>query len=286
MSSWSLRGTPGSDEIARLDPEADHQRIAYLLGCQVFAWDGERSLELALLRTYAVPEISRVLVATGELVERTRKRYDDTELIMAEMLEHGYDSRRGRAALRRMNQMHGRHEIDDADLLFVLSTFVLDPMRWVERYGPRPHTAAERQALFRYYREIGRRMGIRTLPDTLAELEAFSLAYERDRFAFDEANRTLWRATSEMFLEMHLPELLVPLGRPVLRALLADVDPRLPALFGFELPAGWQRALVRLLLRARGRVARLLGERRTPVSFTRRPRPTYPHGYEVEQLGT
>lgn len=282
----TLRGTPASDEIRRLDPERDHQRIVYLLGCQVFWWDDERALELALLRTYAVPEISRVLVSTGELVTRTRKRYDDTELLMSTLVEHGYDSVPGRAALRRINQMHGRHDLAHEDLRYVLSTFVLDPIRWVARYGARPLTTAEQWATFRFYMEVGRRMGIRDLPATLDELERFSRAYEADRFAYDDANRALWEATSRMFLELWLPPRVAPLARPVLEAVVADVDPRLPGMFGFAAPPRRLVAAVRTALRARGRLLAGLGERRTPVSFTTRPRPTYPHGYRIEDLGT
>ena len=286
MRSRSLRGTPASDEIALLDPERDHQRITFLLGCQVFAWDNERALELALLRTYAVPSISRVLVGTGELVERTRKRYDDTELIMSEIVEHGYDSARGRAALRRMNQMHGRHPIDPAELRYVLSTFVLEPIRWTARFAARPMTPAEQEATFRFYSEVGRRMGIGGLPDTLAGLTAMSLAYEREHFAPDPANRALWEATSTMLLRAYLPAVLVAPARPVLRALVAEIDDRLPPLFGFVPPGHGLRRAVTAGLRLRGRAVARWGERRIPYSFTRRRRPTYPDGYRIEELGT
>ena len=83
----------------------------------------------ALFRTYAVPSISGLLAETGEFERRPRKRYDDTELILAEMLENGLDSPRGRAALARMNAMHGRFPIANEDMLYVLSTFIFEPIR-------------------------------------------------------------------------------------------------------------------------------------------------------------
>ena len=43
---------------------------------------------------------------TGELTERPQKRYDDTDLILSTICESGYDSREGRAALRRMTRIH------------------------------------------------------------------------------------------------------------------------------------------------------------------------------------
>ncbi|MFN6068626.1 MAG: DUF2236 domain-containing protein, partial [Pseudanabaena sp.] len=93
---------PITERIAQLDPQHDCQEIVFLLTYQVFPWDIERALEFALFRTYAIPAISRLLAKTGELIKRPRKRYDDTELIMSEIVEHGYDSDRGQRALRRM----------------------------------------------------------------------------------------------------------------------------------------------------------------------------------------
>jgi len=92
MSRWAR-------EIAALDAEADCGRIVYLLGAREFAWDIERALEFALFRTHAVPSISGLLAKTGEFEARTRKRYDDTELILSEITENGLDSDRGQAAL-------------------------------------------------------------------------------------------------------------------------------------------------------------------------------------------
>lgn len=44
-------------------------------------WDGQRALEIALLRTFAVPGIGGLLATTGEFTQRTQRRYDDTALL-------------------------------------------------------------------------------------------------------------------------------------------------------------------------------------------------------------
>src|SRR6478609_6813251 len=97
------------EEIRRLDPVKDHQRISFIDAFYEFPWDTTRSLEFALLRTFAVPRSARLLAGTHEFTERTQRRYDDTTLILSEVLENGYDSERGRAALRRMNRQHGHY---------------------------------------------------------------------------------------------------------------------------------------------------------------------------------
>jgi hypothetical protein len=58
--------------IERLDPVADHEEIYRISAGHEFPWDYQRSLELALFRTYCVPSISRLLAATGEF--RTGRR--------------------------------------------------------------------------------------------------------------------------------------------------------------------------------------------------------------------
>ncbi len=66
-------------EMEALDPVRDHQRIVHLLACYEFPWDMTRSLELALLRTFCSPAVSRLLDQTKEFVGRPQKRYDDTD---------------------------------------------------------------------------------------------------------------------------------------------------------------------------------------------------------------
>src|SRR5918997_268264 len=164
-------------EILRLDPERDHRRIAFLSISYDFPWDTTRALEFALFRTYCVPRMTQILVSTGEFTHRPQKRYDDTVLILSEMLEHGYDSERGRAALRQMNRMHHRYAIPNDEFLYVLSTFVFEPIRWNARFGWRPLVEQEKLAAFYYWREIGHRMNIKAIPDDIVELERYNVEF-------------------------------------------------------------------------------------------------------------
>ncbi len=139
---------PFSHRITKLDPIDEHKEIVRILGSHCFPWDVEKALEFALYRTFAVPSISLLLSKTGEFKNRTRKRYDDTELIMAEILENGYDSERAKRAIKRMNEMHHRFKIANDDYLYVLSTFVFEPIYWIEKYGWRKPALNEKLAIF------------------------------------------------------------------------------------------------------------------------------------------
>ena len=76
-------------EIKKLDPLRDHQRIVFLSTCYDFPFDTTRALEFALYRTFCVPRISALLDRTGEFQNRAQKRYDDTDLLVSELLEWG-----------------------------------------------------------------------------------------------------------------------------------------------------------------------------------------------------
>lgn len=271
------------NEIKQLDPVRDHERIAYLDSCYEFPWDTTRALEFALFRTFAVAKGSPLLESTGEFTQRPQKRYDDTVLILSEILEHGYNSERGRAALRRMNQMHGRYPIPNDEFLYVLSTFIYEPIRWNARFGWRPLVEQEKLASYYYWREIGRRMNIKNIPGSYQEYEQFNIEFERSHFGYARSNHNIAVSTRNMFLGWYLPKLIAHFGAP---AVYAMMDDPLCEAVGFPKPSQGMRRLVEGSLKARGRFIRLLPPRKRPRLLTQIKTRTYPKGYQIEQLGT
>jgi hypothetical protein len=270
------------DYIVTLDPVRDHQQICFLSTCYDFPWDYTRSLELALFRTFGIAKGTPLLSQTGEFVRRTRKRYDDTVIILSEILEHGYDSERGRAALRRMNQQHGRYPIPNDEYLYTLSTFIFEPIRWIDRFGWRPYTHHERIATFTYWIEIGKRMNIKELPATIEAFEQLNIAYERENFRYAPTNAQIANATRDLLLGMYLPHWLWPVGKPFVAAL---IDPPLLQAVGFPDAPAWLRPLVANGLKLKGRIQRMLPARQQPYRFTHLRYPTYPNGYKIDELG-
>lgn len=270
--------------IAELDPVTDHQEIYKIsAGCE-FPFDYQRALEFALFRTYCVPSVSALLAATGEFEKRPQQRYDDTALLMTEIAEHGYDSERGKQALRVINRAHGRYVISNDDMLYVLSTFVYDPVDWIDRFGWRPLHPHERDAAFHYFLAVGKRMGIKDIPPTFAEFRRFKDEYEREHFRYSDTNHAVGRYTMDLFCSW-FPKPLRPAVGLGVRALLDE--PMLTA-FGFRAAPAWVGAAARGGLKARSAVVRLLPERRIS-KLTQDPKsrtyPNYPHGYTPEDLG-
>jgi hypothetical protein len=268
-------------EIRRLDPVADHSRIVYLNTCFEFPWDTTRSLELALFRTFAVPSVADVLDSSGEFARAAQKRYDDTDLILSTIVEAGYDSAEGKRAIRQMNRIHGRFEISNEDFLYVLSSFVFEPIRWNARFGWRPLIEAEKLATFEFWREVGRRMAIKEIPESYAELERYNEDYEQRHFRRTEESERVGRATRDMFLAW-FPGLPKRFGAQAIYALMDE--PLLDA-FGFPRPPTALRVAVESALHARGRIAALLPARRRPRLRTRRRTRTYERDWQLETLG-
>jgi hypothetical protein len=269
------------EEILRLYPERDHQRISYLSTCYDFPWDTTRALEIALFRTYCVPRMTRILVSTGEFTQRAQKRYDDTVLILAELLENGYDSERGRAAMRIMNRLHGLYPIDNEDFLYTLSTFIFEPLRWNARFGWRPLSEHEKLATYFYWREVRRRMNIKDIPPDLEAFERFNLAYEREQFQYGESNRHIADRTLAVFLSWY-PRAVSPLVAGVIYAML---DEPVRAAHDWPKVAPWTRRLVEGGLHARATALRYLPRRRQPHLLTEVRHRTYRNGYNLAELG-
>jgi ER-bound oxygenase mpaB/B'/Rubber oxygenase, catalytic domain len=187
--------------------------------------------------------------------------------------------------VRRMNQMHGAYDISNADKLYVLCAFVVMPIRWIDKYGWRRLTAAERTASANYYRELGRHMGIKDIPVTDQQFAAFLDSYEREHFGFHEGALAVSEATLRLMATF-------PLNRLAPRAVMdrfakALMDDPLLDAFRYRRPARWERGLATGALRLRALTVRFLPPRKEPLYARQLPNiRSYPRGYDVAQLGT
>ncbi len=268
-------------QIQQLEPERDNMKIMYLSFGYEFSWDSIRSLEIALYRTYCVPSISSLLDRTGEFHQRTQKRYDDTSILVAEMCEWGYYEGRGKEALDRMNWAHSHYKISNDDYLFVLSTFTYEPIRWIEKFGWRKLCDVEKKGYYYFWREVGKRMGIKDIPPSYEEFEKFNLEYEGTKFVYADTNHRVGSYTRDLFASW-FPRIFTPMVR---QGIYATLDDRMLESFGFPKPFPGMRALVRGVLKLRGRIVRLLPPRKEPHFFTDDRNRTYPQGYKIAKLG-
>ncbi|VDB95857.1 unnamed protein product [Peniophora sp. CBMAI 1063] len=171
------------------------------------------SLSFAIVRTYAIPSISRVLCGTKELRSgpTVSKRYLDTAIIAATWgtcpistkeppsefyagsvgTEDASTDPRTFIAVARMNWIHSHYKISNDDYLYTLALFIFEPIKWIRLYGWRPLSDLEIQARYVFYRQIGEMMGIKDIPSTVAELEAWAEDYETREMLPADTNHAL-----------------------------------------------------------------------------------------------
>lgn len=270
-----------AQKIEGLDPQRDAIAICHLLAGYEFPWDITRALEIALLRTFCIPSIAKLLDRTGEFQHHTQKRYDDTGIIVSELFKWGYEHPRGQGFLQRMNAIHGRFPIANSDYLYVLSTFIYEPVRWCDRFGWRPLSTLEKQAIYYFWVAVGERMGITEIPDSYDGFDHYNQTYEQTHFTYAAANQRVADATRAMLLGWF------PVG---LRSL---ADTAIPALLDKPLlnALGWQPApapLTQLLsksLQIRSRLLRKLPPRSLPDFFADQSIRSYPQGYSLSDIG-
>ena len=179
--------------------------------------------------------------------------------------------------------MHGRFAIANGDFLYVLTTFVFEPIRWIERFGWRALTDNEKRAIFNYYRELGRRMDIDEIPADLTAFERYNDEYERDFFRYADTNHQIGAITRDLILSFYVPSFVIPLARPLAHALM---DGPLLRAMGFPSPPAPLCVIIESALKLRGWLVGWLPKRRHPHLLTKVRRPSYPDGYEIEELGT
>jgi ER-bound oxygenase mpaB/B'/Rubber oxygenase, catalytic domain len=268
-------------EIRTLDPydDADRDRIVTLTARHDFPWDFDQGVAIAFLRDYGIPSIARLLDRTKQFEGDGIKRYDDTLIFQEEAVADGVDSPRAKAAVDRLNRIHGHYTIPNDEFQYVLATTIVGPVRWIEKYGWRRLDPVELVALTRFTTRFGELMNLTGLPETYDGYLQLLVDYERDRFELDPANTRVTEATIRIGRQTS-PWYLRPGFR---RVSIALMDEPLRAALGMPPQPRWLVAAVDLGLRGRAKALRFLAPpRRAPYERTH---PTYPHGYEMTQIG-
>lgn len=188
-----------------------------------------KALEFGLFKTYAIPSISKILVKTKQLTEEYSRRYDDTDLIIREFTENEPNSNRHILAIMRLNFLHDRYKISNEDYLYVLSVFIVEPVRWVNQFAYRSVHPYEKKSLFIIWEDIGKKMGIKNIPPSFDAVVTYLDNYEAEYMKYDANNVALASSTTSLFLSK-LPTSLHPLGKCIIECFCS---PQLRDAMGF-----------------------------------------------------
>lgn len=247
------------DEIARLDPTVDFERIAHLNAEVRFGWPpiAAAFYTVTFVRQAAVPSIARILHrgGGGPTITAGRKRNDDTLVLFGELFAHGPRSARGEETVDRIQAIHGPFPITQDDYRYTLCSIIDEPARSAALLGYDAQTWSEHEARFRFWRAVGERMRITDLPDSYEEAIACAAAYERETWAKTAAGVAIADAVIADYVERYLPRPLRSLG---VRGFHALLGPELRRAHGYAEPGRVTQALVVGGLRTYLRVRRVL----------------------------
>jgi hypothetical protein len=205
-----------------------------------FPEDLRAGMVLGFCRTFGVPAIAKVLAGTGKMTGRPAERATATEALMYTLIEHGLDSPAGRRGVKALNRLHEHLPVGDEEFTYVLATFCVAPLRWIDAHGWRATTPDERDAAYTFYAGLARRMRIAGVPGSFFELAAWMDRFEAEHFTVTAEGRVLLRSARSLLTD-RLPRQLAPLVRAGTAALL---DRWLLAAYGLRRPAWPVRAAV------------------------------------------
>lgn len=232
---YSPQGRASFAEMTTSDAQKILKDLTELEFPKVFGF----SIIFALFKTYGIPSISSLLLATGQLrsLETASKRIADTGVIMLEFALNDPTSDRALKAIARMNYLHGPYQksgkITNDDLLYTLSLFALEPSRWVAKYEWRSLSDLELAACGTYWKSMGDAMGIdfsvlqsdkQGWQDGLSWLrtiEEWSVRYEEQHMVPAKSNQQL--ADSHLdILCLNIPRSYLPMCKNAMSVLLGS----------------------------------------------------------------
>ena len=270
-------------QIEGMDPQTQWAEIYGIVTGHEFPWDSQHASEIALVHTFAVPEIAELLARTGEFTQRAEKRFDDTAIVLVEAGNYIGGQTDDPTAIRRLNRMHGAYDIPNDQYLYVLATFPVLARRWIDRYGYRPLTEAEVESMTRYWQRFGELMGLTDIPEDYDAFADYFDTYERERFGYSPGGRAISDATLGLVASWYAAPL-----RPWVRWVgLSMLAPHLRRALRYDDPPAIVSAGVEAALQVRRRILRWMPARRDYVSPLDNLRlRTYPGGYDVAKVGT
>ncbi|KAI8366248.1 hypothetical protein BD560DRAFT_436208 [Blakeslea trispora] len=274
------------------------------------------SLEFALFKPFSTPSVSKLLVSTREFLDHCPRRAEDTELILSEIIdpypriqnelclnanlsEKEIDKQYARreASIERLNELHGKYNISNEDYLYTLVLFVAEPIRWINNWEWRSLDIREVNAIFKVWHEIGTKMNIKEIPNTLDEWYMIQKRYESTSVKYHPAN---WRCADPTIkhLARRLPRWMLPIVYIMLPCFLETNECKA---FGIQTASCLTRLVFNTIIKTRALFVRFfclprkLYDLRTPFYpneqgkyvpnyFVYNP-PIYAEGYRIEELG-
>lgn len=270
-------------EIAARDAGTDWQDIYRNLVLWEFPVETRGGFQVAFYRPEAVPRMAAVLAGTGHIKADPGRRTLDTGIVILEVIEGGVDSHRGRKMVRLLRALHDRPDILQEDLTYVLCSLMVVPTRFIDRVGWRKTLQVEQQATWRFWCELGDRIGLESLPSSYLDAEDRFDRYEAENLAASVEGRQLTQMIINAFASWS-PRLLRS-RLPEITSALID-DRRFSDALGLPPARRATTSAIRALYKVRRVRQRLAPPNAEPGFVPGQPvSGTYPNGYNLNEVG-
>ncbi|PNY20893.1 Uncharacterized protein TCAP_07311 [Tolypocladium capitatum] len=243
---------------------ADAQAIVYDISSLEFPLLYDLALRYALFKTYAIENIAKLLVSVSDLAksDQAPKRYEDTEVLFSCFSHFPPSSPLLHKAVARMNYLHAPYiksdRILNQDLLYVLYTAMVEPIRFMRLYEWRSLTEMEVAAQATLWKCIGDMMGIdyatllgknewNDAIEFMEDVTRWGCKYEDSYMLPLPEVQHLGTVLVDLLLSAY-PKTVRPLGYQILLVILGE---RMRYAFGFPEPGVATSAFTYVLLLSR-----------------------------------
>lgn len=269
--------------IATRDASSEWEDIYRQLVLWEFPVETRGGFQVAFYRPQAVPRMAAVLAGTGHIKADPGRRTLDTGIVILEIIAGGFDSVRGQKMVRLLKALHDRPDIFQEDLTYVLCSLMVVPSRFIDKLGWRTMLDVERIATWRFWCELGSRIGLTTLPASFSDAEELFDHYEAVNLAPSREGNQLTQLIIDAFASW-TPRLLGPHLPEITSALIADS--RFSDALGLPRARWRTTTAMHALYRVRRVRQRLSPPGSEPGFIPGQPvGDVYPGGYQIDDIG-
>jgi hypothetical protein len=247
---WLMQGT-SPEGLAALRPIEDSDRIYHHLS-RSFRAEARVVETLAINRVATWESLALFLRSTREAESNPVRRFFDTYALFANYFEWGEESERGRRAIERMNQIHGRYFLPNEGMKYVLLNTAFTWLDGIDRIGHRRLDPLEREGFFQAHIRLGRALHIAGLSDDRQEMEAWF----RERNAANASHTAFKTETFELFVRNSFGTAAAE-HEVLLSAARVAMDEHYRAALGYPEPSASERYEVRAAVAALAERARV-----------------------------
>lgn len=175
-----------SEKIASLDPESDYAQIVDLMA----NWQDSLPFlhhmvyTLGFIRQVADPDIAETIYnnGAGKIFKSVYARGNEALQFFGNWYKNGPESEKGIQSIGLMNKIHEQFEITNEQYLYTLATAAVSADHYRKLVGLKENTQNEKIAFAKFWKEVGKKMNLRDIPQSYIEFDSYYEQYEKKHF--------------------------------------------------------------------------------------------------------